>query len=323
MYELLQLVDRVSQSDIPALVLGESGTGKELIARAIASAGPRKDRAFVAENCSAVPETLLESTLFGHKKGAFTGATRDQAGLFELAHKGTLFLDEIGDMPLSMQTKLLRVLQEGDIRALGSSRTQRVDVRVIVATHKDLKEMVATGTFREDLYYRLNVVTLKLPPLRERREDIPPLVEYFLRKYSQGKPRPISGPALQRLTQFSWPGNVRQLENEVRRMVVLGGEELTAADLSPEVLADSFDAPEARTLKDKVDLLERRLVLEALEQARGNRTRAAESLGLSRFGLQKMIQRLEIPLPKNVPKAGRIEDRGLGVGGDSAASDGH
>lgn len=310
MYELLQLVDRVSQSDIPALICGESGTGKELIARAVASSGPRKDKAFVAENCSAVPETLLESTLFGHKKGAFTGATRDQAGLFELAHRGTLFLDEIGDMPLSMQTKLLRVLQEGEVRALGASRTQRVDVRVIVATHKDLKTMVAAGTFREDLYYRLNVVTLRLPPLRERREDIAPLLDYFLEKYSQGKRRRISEPALHRLIHFSWPGNVRQLENEVRRMVVLGGEELTAADLSPEVLSDSFDLPEARTLKDKVDFLERRLVMEALEEARGNRTHAAETLGLSRFGLQKMIQRLAIQSPKNA-KAGRKDDRGL------------
>lgn len=308
MYGLLQLVDRVSQSDIPALVVGESGTGKELIARAIASAGPRKNQAFVAENCSAVPETLLESTLFGHKKGAFTGATRDQAGLFELAHRGTLFLDEIGDMPLSMQTKLLRVLQDGEIRALGAVRAQRVDVRVIVATHKDLKTMVQAGTFREDLYYRLNVVTLQLPPLRERREDIPLLVAYFLEKYSTGEPRTISAPALHRLRHYGWPGNVRQLENEVRRMVVLGGEELTAADLSQEVLSDSLDLPEARTLKEKVDLLERRLVVEALEQALGNRTRAAETLGLSRFGLQKMIQRLEIQLPT---KAGRIGDRGL------------
>lgn len=311
MYELLKLVDRVSQSDIPALVVGESGTGKELIARAIASAGPRKDQAFVAENCSAVPETLLESTLFGHKKGAFTGATRDQAGLFELAHRGTLFLDEIGDMPLSMQTKLLRVLQDGEIRALGAARGKRVDVRVIVATHKDLKTMVQAGTFREDLYYRLNVVTLRLPPLRERREDIPSLVAYFLKKYSQGTSRTISEPALHRLLHFSWPGNVRQLENEVRRMVVLGGEELTAADLSQEVLSDSRDLPQARTLRDKVDLLERHLVLEALEQAQGNRTRAAENLGLSRFGLQKMIQRLDLQSAKNSPKAGRIGDRGL------------
>lgn len=311
MYDLLQLVDRVSQSDIPALIVGESGTGKELIARAIASAGPRKNAAFVAENCSAVPETLLESTLFGHKKGSFTGATRDQAGLFELAHRGTLFLDEIGDMPLSMQTKLLRVLQEGEVRSLGAGRTQKVDVRVIVATHKDLRAMVLEGRFREDLYYRLNVVTLQLPPLRERREDIPSLVAHFLDKYSKGRACTLSESALHRLIDFPWPGNVRQLENEIRRMVVLGGEELTAADLSPEVLNGSLDLPQATTLKDKVDLLERRLVLEALEQARGNRTRAAETLGLSRFGLQKMIQRLEIQLPRALTKAGRIGDRGL------------
>ncbi len=309
--ELLQLVDRVSQSDIPALVVGESGTGKELIARAIASAGPRKDEVFIAENCSAVPEALLESTLFGHRKGAFTGATRDQLGLFELAHRGTLFLDEIGDMPLSMQAKLLRVLQDGEIRSLGAGRSREVDVRIIVATHKDLREMVELGTFREDLYYRLDVVTLRLPPLRERRQDIVLLVDHFLAKYSGDEPRSISSAALHRLSQFSWPGNVRQLENEIRRMVVLGGKELTVADLSPEVLSESSDVPEARTLKEKVDVLERRLVQEALEEARGNRTRAAAALGLSRFGLQKMIQRLQISLPKNSTKAGRIMDRGL------------
>jgi serine/threonine-protein kinase PknK len=311
MRELLELVDRVSNSDVPALVVGESGTGKELIARAIASSGPRRDGPFVAENCSAVPETLLESALFGHQKGAFTGAMRNQPGLFELAHRGTLFLDEIGDMPLSMQTKLLRVLQEGEIRALGADRVRKVDVRVIVATHKDLKELVADGRFREDLYYRLNVITLRLPPLRERQEDISELVQHFLAKYSPNAPRTISQAAMRRLAGFTWPGNVRQLENEVRRMIVLGGDELTAADLSDEIMSEPGTSADPATLREKVDALERRLVMEALEQARGNRTRAAEALGLSRFGLQKMTQRLGILLSPQQRKAGRTTDRGL------------
>jgi transcriptional regulator with GAF, ATPase, and Fis domain len=311
MMELLTLVDRVALSEVPVLIQGESGTGKELIARAIAATGERKKKPFVAENCSALPETLLESTLFGHQKGAFTGASRNQTGLFELAHQGILFLDEIGDMSMAMQAKLLRVLQEGEVRPLGSERMRKVDVRVIVATHVDLKEAVRQGTFREDLYYRLNVVTVTLPPLRERREDILPLVEHFVEKYAAGRGRTISQAALLRLANFSWPGNVRQLENEVRRMLVLGGEEITAADLSPDLLRDSESTSLATTLREKVDALERRLVVEALEQAHGNRTRAAEALGVSRFGLQKMTQRLQIDLPKGSAKAGRTRDRGL------------
>jgi len=294
MRDLLTLVDRVAESDVPAMILGESGTGKELIARAIASSGARRGKAFVAENCGAVPEPLLESTLFGHRKGAFTGATRNQPGLFSLAHGGTLFLDEIGEMSLVMQTKLLRVLQDGEIRPLGSERSEHVDVRLLVATHRDLEAMVASGQFRQDLYFRLNVIKLKVPPLRERREDIPLLVAHFLARYAPS-PRALSNTALGRLCSFAWPGNVRQLENEVRRMIVLGGEHLTAADLSPELLAaSSEDTPLAQTLREKVDALERQLVLEALEQAGGNRTRAADALGVSRFGLQKMTARLNI-----------------------------
>lgn len=311
MATLLELVDRVANSDIPVLIQGESGTGKELIARALATSGPRKDKAFVAENCSAVPETLLESALFGHHKGAFTGATRNQAGLFDLADRGTLFLDEIGDMSMSMQTKLLRVLQEGEVRPLGSERMRKVDVRVIVATHMDLKELVDGGKFREDLYYRLNVVTLQLPPLRERREDIAELIRHFIQKYSGGHTRDVSPAAVSLLANFSWPGNVRQLENEVRRMLVLGGEQITAADLSPEIQNDEVAGFEAKTLREKVDALERRLVIEALHQERGNRTRAAEVLGVSRFGLQKMTQRLGIDLSRNPQKGGRIKARGL------------
>ncbi len=311
MMDVLRLVDRVSQADVPVMIYGESGTGKELVARAIAQTGGRKERPFVAENCASVPESLLESALFGHKRGSFTGATRDQPGLFELAHGGTLFLDEIGDMPLTMQAKLLRVLADGEVRPLGAARSIKVDVRLIVATHRDLEILAKEGQFREDLYYRLKVVSVFVPPLRERREDIPVLVAHFVKRYGGGRERPLSPAALSRLCNFSWPGNVRQLENEIRRLLVLGGQELTAADLSPEVLSDSSDLPQARTLREKVDALERRLVVEALEQARGNQTRAAEALGLSRFGLSKMTQRLAIDVSKSRLKAGRIQQRGL------------
>lgn len=310
MQELLGIVDRVAQSDIPALICGESGTGKELIARAVAEAGPRRDKPFVAENCAAVPEGLMESTLFGHQRGAFTGASQNQDGLFVMAHRGTLFLDEIGEMSLALQSKLLRVLQEGQVRPLGASRSRPVDVRLLAATNRDLKLLVEEGRFREDLYYRLHVVQLNLPPLRERPEDIEALVRHFLRLHGD-EHKTISKGALARLSSFSWPGNIRQLENEVRRMLVLGGDELTAADLSPEVLRGSEDAPQATTLREKVDALERRLLVDALEQTSGNRTRAAEILGLSRFGLQKMAQRLDIPLARAVQRSGRNRTRGL------------
>jgi serine/threonine-protein kinase PknK len=315
MSALLKIVDRVAFSEIPALILGESGTGKELIARAIASTGTRKKGPFIAENCGAVPEGLAESTFFGHIKGAFTGASKDQPGLFELADGGTLFLDEIGEMSLTLQTKLLRVLQEGEVRPLGASRSKKVDVRMLVATHQDLRRLVEEGRFREDLYYRLNVVSLNVPSLRERPEDVAPLVHHFLAQHSGDRKRTVSDAAMRRLSSYSWPGNVRQLENEVRRMLILGEQEISTADLSSEVMQDSDESREAKTLKEKVDALERRLLVEALEQARGNRSKAAELLGLSRFGLQKMSQRLEVVVAKNPPKAGRIRDRRLDESG--------
>jgi len=297
MTRVLSQVDRVAQSDVVVLISGESGTGKELIARAIVKSGARKARPFLAENCSAVPEALLESTLFGHRRGAFTGASRDQAGLFELADSGTLFLDEIGEMSLSMQAKLLRVLEDGEVRAVGAPRSRKVDVRVIAATHRDLRDMVAKGTFREDLYYRLSVVPLALPPLRERSEDIDTLLDHFVRLHDASQERKVSRAVRERFRTYGWPGNVRQLENEVRRMLLLGGLELTLTDLSP-ALRELSTGPEPQSLKDKVSALERTLVLEALEQHRGNRTRAAQALGVSRFGLQKMMERLSIDLAR-------------------------
>ncbi|HSC87091.1 MAG TPA: sigma 54-interacting transcriptional regulator, partial [Polyangiaceae bacterium] len=301
MTDLLRLVDRVAQSDVPVLIQGESGSGKELIARALAHNGPRRGKTFVAENCAAVPETLLESTLFGHVRSAFTGANRARAGLFEVADGGTLLLDEVGEMSLTMQAKLLRVLQSGEIRPLGAERSRQVNVRVICATNRRLDELVERGTFREDLYYRLNVIVLSVPPLRERPEDILPLAEYFLALHSADASRSFSPAVRSRLRAHTWPGNVRQLENEVRRLVVLGEREIVLGDLSPDLLPAVLEAPEGASLRDQVDALERRLVVEALESTRGNRTRAAELLGLSRFGLQKMIERLSIAAPSLRP----------------------
>ena len=296
MRSMLRLVDRVTASDVPVLLAGESGTGKELVARAIHANGGRSSRPFVSENCGSVPETLLESTLFGHVRGAFTGASATRAGLFDVADGGTLLLDEIGEMPLSMQTKLLRVLQNGEVRPVGGERTHVVNVRIIGATHRDLEAMVAAGTFREDLFYRLNVVSVRVPALRERTADIPLLVAHFVEKHAAGRKVKVTRAAMDRLTAFPWPGNVRQLENEIRRAFVLADDRIDVAELSDEVSRGGPGA--ARNaglgLKARVDALEAQLVKDALERTKGNQTRAAEALGISRFGLQKMMRRLGI-----------------------------
>jgi transcriptional regulator with PAS, ATPase and Fis domain len=297
MRTMLRLVDRVTASEVPVLLAGESGTGKELVARAIHANGARSARPFVSENCASVPETLLESTLFGHVRGAFTGASGTRAGLFDVADGGTLFLDEIGEMPLSMQTKLLRILQNGEVRPVGAEKTHQVDVRIIGATHRDLEAMVAAGTFREDLFYRLNVVSIRVPALRERASDIPLLVAHFVEKHAAGRKMKVTRAAMDRLAAFPWPGNVRQLENEVRRAFVLcTGDRIDVTELSDEV---SRGGPTAARnagvgLKARVDALELQLVRDALERTKGNQTRAAEALGISRFGLQKMMRRLGI-----------------------------
>jgi serine/threonine-protein kinase PknK len=297
MRAMLRLVDRVTASEVPVLLSGESGTGKELVARAIHANGARSPRAFVSENCASVPEPLLESTLFGHVRGAFTGASGTRAGLFDVADGGTLFLDEIGEMPLTMQTKLLRVLQDGELRPVGGERTHHVDVRIIGATNRDLEAMVAAGTFREDLFYRLNVVSVRVPALRERAADIPLLVAHFAEKHAAGRKVKITRAAMDRLAAFPWPGNVRQLENEIRRAFVLcAGDRIDVSELSDDVARGGPNT--ARNaglgLKAKVDLLEAQLLREALERTKGNQTRAAEALGISRFGLQKMMRRLGI-----------------------------
>jgi len=293
---MLRLVDRVTESDIPVLLLGESGTGKELVARAMHANGARKDRPFVSENCAAVPEPLLESTLFGHVRGAFTGAVTTRAGLFDVADGGTFFLDEVGEMPLTMQTKLLRVLQEGEVRPVGSDRTRKVDVRVICATHRDLAAMVEERLFREDLFYRLNVISVRVPPLRERKDDIPLLALHFLDKYGEGKKLRITKAAMDRLVGYPWPGNVRQLENEMRRAIVLADDRIDVPELSEEVARGGPGAARGAGigLRSRVDALEAELVRDALDRTRGNQTKAAEMLGLSRFGLQKMMRRLNV-----------------------------
>ncbi len=300
MQKLLKVVDRVTSSDVPVLLTGESGTGKELIARALHANGPRSKRAFVSENCGAVPEALLESTLFGHVRGAFTGASQNRPGLFDVADGGTLFLDEIGEMPLAMQAKLLRVLQDGEIRPVGADRSRHVDVRLIAATHRDLEAMVVAKTFREDLFYRLNVVLLRIPPLRERTADIPLIVQRLAEKHATNRRVRFTRAALDRLVAFPWPGNVRQLENEVRRCIVLAAGDgdlvIDAADLSPEIVRGVSDAARevGLHLRSRVDSLEKDLLEEALTKTEGNQTKAAELLGLSRFGLQKMMKRLKL-----------------------------
>jgi len=295
---VLEDVRVVAGADCSVLVQGETGTGKEVIARAIHDSSPRQKGPFVALNCAAIPAALLESELFGHEKGAFTGAVERRAGCFELAQNGTVLLDEIGDMPIATQAKLLRVLEDGRVRRLGGKAEIQLDVRVIAATNAPLDNAIREGKFREDLFYRLNVVRVGLPPLRERRDDIPLLVEHFLKKFADENKRPprrIARAALHKLIGYRWPGNVRELENEVVRAASLGGETISVDDLSPPVAAGepeaAVDSPDDLGIKPRVERLERTLLREALHRADGNQTQAAKLLGLSRFGLQKKLRR--------------------------------
>jgi serine/threonine-protein kinase PknK len=293
---MLKIVDRVTATDVPVLLLGESGSGKELVARAMHENGARAKAPFVSENCAAIPEPLLESTLFGHVRGAFTGAQRARAGLFEVADRGTLFLDEIAEMSPGMQTKLLRALQSGEVRPVGAETVRHVNVRVIGATHRDLSALVAAGKFREDLLYRLNVISVRVPPLRERFGDVAVLVQHFAKLHAAGRKPVFERAALDALAAYPWPGNVRQLENEVRRALVLTDDVIRLEHLSPDIALAQRPARAAEEfdLRGRVDALEADLVRAALRRTDGNQTRAAELLGLSRFGLQKMMKRLEI-----------------------------
>ena len=303
MLDLFRLLDRVTDTSLPVVIEGESGTGKELVARAIHFHGPRKDRAFVSENCAAIPETLLESALFGHVRGAFTGADRESRGLFAIANGGTLFLDEVGEMSPAMQGKLLRVLQDGEFHRVGGERAEKVDVRVLVATNKNLTDMVESGKFRKDLFYRLSVVRLHLPPLRERREDIPLLLRHFLEKATQPAglaAKTIDPAALAKLSRYGWPGNVRELENEVARAGAFAGSAIGISDLSPHIQTGQDPSetirnePDSLRIKHRVERLERQLIREAMSRSQGNQTKASTLLGLSRFGLQKKLRRYSL-----------------------------
>jgi Nif-specific regulatory protein len=305
MRRVFALLDKVMDTTTSVLIQGETGTGKELIARVIHYNGPLKDKPFVVENCGALSENLLESELFGHVKGAFTGAIADKKGLFEQADGGTVFLDEIGEMSSAMQVKLLRVLQEGQLRPVGGSRQIHINVRLIASTNRNLEEEVKKRNFREDLFYRISVFPVTLPPLRERKEDIPLLAAHFLKKFTKKLKRPaarLTPHAMDILLQFDWPGNVRELENEIERAVTLAGKEreISEEHLSEKIKASSEKGiliPEANgTLKEVTERIEQRIVTETLQKTRGNRSQAARMLGLTRQGLLNKIARYNISL---------------------------
>jgi two-component system, NtrC family, response regulator PilR len=292
MRDIYTLIEKLSASMASVLILGESGTGKELVAKAIHYNSPRRDKPFVAVNCGAIPETLMESELFGHKKGSFTGAIADRPGLFEQAGGGTLFLDEIGEVPLQLQAKLLRVLQEREFRRVGGTQEIKTDVRIIAASNRDLEEQVKEGTFREDLFYRINVVQIRMPSLRERPEDIPLLVEHFYKKFVQPPYGPllIAADALKAMLSYHFPGNVRELENTVERCLVLGGKTISAECLpvqitefrNPALCGGGAEIPaEGMDLEAYLDGMEKRFLLLALERSGNVKKKAAELLGMS------------------------------------------
>ena len=299
------LLVRVARTDATVLVEGESGTGKEVAARIIHAASARASEPFIAVNCGAIPAELLESEMFGHERGAFTGAIGSRAGMFQLAHHGTIFLDEIGEMSAALQVKLLRVLQEQEIRPVGSDRTLKIDVRVIAATNKDLEKEVAAGRFREDLYYRLNVVPVSMPPLRERRSDVPVLVAHFLAKLSARhgrEPMHVTEDAMVHLWEYAWPGNVRQLENVLERLVILadgpeiGGDDLPSGMrnfISRRAIPDLHVSDDGVDLNRVVDEFESGLIAKAMQRTHGNKQAAARLLGLNRTTLVAKLRRRE------------------------------
>lgn len=293
--EVLRLIERVAPTDKAVLIQGESGTGKELVARAIQERSPRAERPFVTINCAALPEALVESELFGHEKGAFTGATNRKDGLFEVADGGTLFVDEIGEMPPALQPKLLRVLEDGSLRRIGSHQERRVDVRVIAATNRDLQQEVAAGRFREDLYYRINVMSIQLPPLRERPEDVPLLIEHHL-----GPDWQLDASAREVLERYHWPGNVRQLINALDRATVLATDGvITLNDLPREIVPVGAVEPRPVTHappSDDLAELERVHILSVLSKEHGNKARTARALGIHRRKLYRLIERYNLDL---------------------------
>ncbi|MBT4762776.1 MAG: sigma 54-interacting transcriptional regulator [Bdellovibrionaceae bacterium] len=303
MQNLYSLLDKVKHADSTILIQGENGTGKELIAKAVHYNSHRKDKAFVIQNCSAFNDNLLESELFGHIKGAFTGAIKDKKGLFHIADNGTFFLDEIGDTSPTMQVKLLRVLQEGTFTPVGSTEMKKVNVRIIAATNRNLKEMVEQGTFREDLYYRLNVINVAVPALRERKEDIPILAEFFLNKERDATlpPASLSKRALEKLYDYQWPGNVRELQNEIERIKVLSGGEakILPENLSAKILEGGDKAKVQGTrvhgkLKDALEELEREMIKQGLRRTGWNKSKLAKELGISRAGLIMKVDKYDL-----------------------------
>jgi len=314
MQEIYSLLDKIKTSESTVLIQGENGTGKELIARAIHFNSPRKNGSFVTVNCSAFNENLLDSELFGQVRGAFTGAVRDKKGLFEQAHKGTLFMDEIGDMSLTMQVKLLRVLQDGTLIPVGSTEQRKVDVRLLAATNRDLKGMVEQGTFREDLYYRINVINVVVPPLRDRKEDIPILLDHFLVRGCKEKNLPLKNFAkrsMEKIYDYAWPGNIRELENEVERLIVLSGEDprITADTLSPRIrdYGGGSKVQGVRVsgkLKDALEELEKTMIKEGLRRTKWNKSRLAKELGISRAGLIMKVDKYGLDTRKILKGSG-------------------
>jgi two-component system NtrC family response regulator len=296
MQDIFSVIRKVSTTDVPVLIMGESGTGKELVARAIHRLSVRQENPFIVINCGAIPENLLESELFGHEKGAFTGAHIQRKGRFEMAAGGTLFLDEIGELPLSLQVKLLRFLQEKVIERVGGREQIEVDTRVIAATNRDLKASMKDGSFREDLYFRLGVILMHLPSLRERDGDIVHLAKAFLERYTSENRKKIKGftnQAIEAIEQYSWPGNVRELENRIKRAVIMtAGKKITPADLEMAVPQFKY---ESMSLKEARDALEKELLVKALTRNRGNMTKAATELGVSRPTLYDLMEKFGIP----------------------------
>jgi len=306
MQDVLRMISRLKDTRTPVLISGESGTGKELVARAIHFRGMMAETPFVAVDCGALVPTLMESEMFGYEKGAFTGAMKSKKGLFQAANGGSIFLDEIGELPLEMQAKLLRVLQEKEVRPVGSNDRHAVDVRVIAATNRDLESAYRTGTFRKDLYFRLNVVTVHIPPLRERRADIPMLVHYFLNRYTPTKPLQVTAAAMKSLLQYDWPGNVRELENCIARAVTLGDQQtIDVQDLPPAIRSEQ-PASSEMTPQDAASLsttalaeMERMTILRVFEQAHGDKALAGKMLGISRATLYRKLKRYSIALRGN------------------------
>ena len=321
MQDVLRMISRLKDTRTAVLIFGESGTGKELVARAIHFRGALAQAPFVAVDCGALVPTLMESELFGYEKGAFTGATRSKSGLFQAANGGTLFLDEIGELPLEMQTKLLRVLQEKEVRPVGSNDKVNVDVRVIAATNRDLESAYREGTFRKDLYFRLNVVTVHLPPLRERRSDIPMLVHHFLNRYAPTTHLQVTPAAMKSLLQYDWPGNVRELENCIARGVTLGAQAvIDVQDLPPSIRAEQ-PTGQAMTPQDAASLsttalaeMEKMTILRVFEQANGDKALAGKMLGISRATLYRKLKRYNIPLRGGAPDSPTEEEQARGVG---------